>query len=251
MAHRMGSLPLTISRNLGDRSYDKRKAGALEIENMVKHLHEEGNQGAVEDVIMRLIQDFACSTNANQRKGGLIGLAGVGALVALVPLYRRRFELGGLLLAPAQTFRHLAAQPDWKGPVLMVLIGGLIGAIGAATLLLEQTQAAAVPTIQAVFTIVGLVLIFPGVVLMAGLAWIAETALLWILTRLAGQAPSYMAVLCSTGYANMPSALLGSVVTAIAILAGYDLSQGSPLSLDGLWPGLAAGNAVITSRSYS
>ena len=78
MAHRMGSLPLTISRNLGDRSYDKRKAGALEIENMIKHLHEEGNQGAVEDVIMRLIQDFACSTNANQRKGGLIGLAGVG-----------------------------------------------------------------------------------------------------------------------------------------------------------------------------
>ena len=103
------------------------------------------------------------------------------------------------------------------------------------------------PTIQAVFTIVGLVLVFPGVVLMAGIAWIAETALLWILTRLAGQAPSYMAVLCSTGYANMPSALLGSVVAATAILAGHDLSQGTPLSLGGLWPGLATGNAVLTS----
>ena len=177
----------------------------------------------------------------------VIDLAGVSALVALVPLYRRRVELGGVLLAPAQTFRHLATQPDWKGPLLMVLISGLVGAIGAATLLLEQTQAAAVPTIQAVFTIVGLVLVFPGVVLMAGIAWIAETALLWILTRLAGQAPSYMAVLCSTGYANMPSALLGTVVAAVAILAGYDLSQGSPLSLGGLWPGLATGNAVLTS----
>ena len=177
----------------------------------------------------------------------VIVLVGVGALVALMPLYRRRVELGGVLLAPAQTFRHLATQPDWKGPLLMVLISGLVGAIGAATLLLEQTQAAAVPTIQAVFTIVGLVLVFPGVVLMAGIAWIAETALLWILTRLAGQAPSYMAVLCSTGYANMPSALLGTVVAAVAILAGYDLSQGSPLSLGGLWPGLATGNAVLTS----
>ena len=56
-----------------------------------------------------------------------------------------------------------------------------------------------------------------------------------------------MAVLCSTGYANMPSALIGSVVAAVAILAGYDLSQGSPLSLGGLWPDLAAGNAVLAA----
>ena len=177
----------------------------------------------------------------------VIGLAGIGALVALEPLYRRRVELGGMLLAPAQTFRHLAAQPDWKGPLMMVLISGLVNAIGVATLLLEQTQAAAMPMFQAIFVLVGLVLVFPGVVLMTGITWIAETALLWILTRLAGQAPSYMAVLCSTGYANMPSTLLFSVVAAIAILAGYDLSQDSPLSLGGLWPGLAAGNAVLTS----
>ena len=104
----------------------------------------------------------------------VIGLAGIGALVPLVPLYHRRVELGGVLLAPAHTFRHLAAQPDWKGPLLMVLISGLIGAMGIATLMLEQTQTAALPTFQAVFTIVGLVLVFPGVVLMNGIAWIAR-----------------------------------------------------------------------------
>ncbi|MCH2661948.1 carboxypeptidase regulatory-like domain-containing protein [bacterium] len=178
----------------------------------------------------------------------VIGLAGVAALLALVPLYQRRVELGGVLLAPAQTFQHLAAQPDWKGPLLMVLISGLVGAIGTAMLLFSQLSPdAAVPMFQAIVVLVGLVLVFPGVVLMVGFVWTAETALLWILTRVAGQSPSYMAVLCSTGYANMPSALIGSVVAAVAILAGYDLSQGSPLSLGGLWPDLAAGNAVLAA----
>ena len=135
-------------------------------------------------------------------------------------------------------------------PLLMVLISGLVGAIGTAMLLFSQLSPdAAVPMFQAIVVLVGLVLVFPGVVLMVGFVWTAETALLWILTRVAGQSPSYMAVLCSTGYANMPSTLLFSVVAAIAILAGYDLSQGSPLSLGGLWPGLAAG-AAVPSRAH-
>ena len=178
----------------------------------------------------------------------VIGLAGVGALLALVPLYQRRVELGGVLLAPAQTFRHLAVQPDWKGPLLMVLISGLVGAIGTAILLLSQLSSdTAMPTFRAIFALVGLVLVFPSFILMAGFMWIAATALSWILTRLVGQSPSYMAVLCSTGYANVPSALLGSVVAAVAILAGYDLSQGTPLSLGSLWSDLAASNAVLAS----
>ena len=129
----------------------------------------------------------------------------------------------------------------------MVLISGIVGAIGVALLLLEQTSVAAIPTFQAAFMIVGLVLIFPGVVLMTGLVWIAETALLWMLMRIAGQTPSYMAILCSTGYANVPSVLLGSVVAAIAILAGHDISQGSISSLGGILPSLAGGDAVLTS----
>jgi vacuole morphology and inheritance protein 14 len=71
------SLPLqqAILRNLGDRSYDKRKNAALDIENLIKQLQENNDTNRIRDVITVLGKDFACSTNANHRKGGLIGLA--------------------------------------------------------------------------------------------------------------------------------------------------------------------------------
>ncbi|KDO24938.1 hypothetical protein SPRG_09582 [Saprolegnia parasitica CBS 223.65] len=68
-----------LLRNLGDRSYDKRKGAALEVENLVKQLAESGSPQAKESIplIIDLLQhQFTCSTNANYRKGGLIGLAG-------------------------------------------------------------------------------------------------------------------------------------------------------------------------------
>lgn len=96
-------LPPTLLRNLGDRSYDKRKGAAMEVENLIKQLQEkaagaENRQralvaqaaanGAPEPaplvnesreriplIIDLLGNEFAFSTNANHRKGGLIGLA--------------------------------------------------------------------------------------------------------------------------------------------------------------------------------
>ena len=68
-------LQQTITRNLGDRSYDKRKNAALDIENLVKQLQENGESERIRGIIAILGKDFACSTNANHRKGGLIGLA--------------------------------------------------------------------------------------------------------------------------------------------------------------------------------
>jgi vacuole morphology and inheritance protein 14 len=118
-------LPLspTLMRNLGDRSYDKRKSAAMELENLIKQLQENAaaiefhqqhmNPGAggsgglasspgtasgvsgdstdssvtpaftvpnpsrqrIPAIIELLGNDFACSSNANHRKGGLIGLA--------------------------------------------------------------------------------------------------------------------------------------------------------------------------------
>ncbi|KAG7390932.1 hypothetical protein PHYBOEH_006876 [Phytophthora boehmeriae] len=118
-------LPLSpnLMRNLGDRSYDKRKGAAMELENLIKQLQEnaasiefhqqhqlqlnqdspssrlntdvgasgtesESVDGAsstfaisnpsrqrIPAIIELLGNDFACSSNANHRKGGLIGLA--------------------------------------------------------------------------------------------------------------------------------------------------------------------------------
>ncbi|KAG6622327.1 VAC14 family protein [Phytophthora cinnamomi] len=99
-------LPLSpnLMRNLGDRSYDKRKGAAMELENLIKQLQEnaasiefhqqhqlqltqdspgsrltsdgtESERSRIPAIIELLGNDFACSSNANHRKGGLIGLA--------------------------------------------------------------------------------------------------------------------------------------------------------------------------------
>ncbi|CAM9336988.1 unnamed protein product [Phaeothamnion confervicola] len=65
-----------ILRGLGDRSYDKRKNAALEIEALIKALTGVHDTDRICSIIALLGQDFATSTNANHRKGGLIaGLA--------------------------------------------------------------------------------------------------------------------------------------------------------------------------------
>lgn len=69
------ALPPTLMRNLGDRSYDKRKSSAMEVENLIKQLQENGNVPRIRAIVKMLGQDFCRSTNANHRKGGLIGLA--------------------------------------------------------------------------------------------------------------------------------------------------------------------------------
>ena len=68
-------LPPAILRLLGDRSYDKRKAAALEITALIKSLQENGEKDRISYVINLLAQDFARSRNVHHRKGGLIGLA--------------------------------------------------------------------------------------------------------------------------------------------------------------------------------
>ena len=68
-------LPKETIVKLGDRSYEKRKAAALEIENMVKELQEKKEGQKVKAILVMLGTDFARSTQHNHRKGGLIGLA--------------------------------------------------------------------------------------------------------------------------------------------------------------------------------
>lgn len=64
-----------ILRGLGDRSYEKRKNAALEIEALIKTLEDNNETDRICSIIVLLGQDFATSTNAHHRKGGLIGLA--------------------------------------------------------------------------------------------------------------------------------------------------------------------------------
>lgn len=67
-----------VQRALGDRSYDKRKNAALEIETMIRTFAtRDDSSPMIMSVIGVLSKDFCTSMNANYRKGGLIGIAAV------------------------------------------------------------------------------------------------------------------------------------------------------------------------------
>lgn len=71
-------LPPMVLRSLGDRSNEKRKVAALEIEALIKSLQETNNVPTIQNVVEVLSKDFCTSMNSNYRKGGLVGLAAVG-----------------------------------------------------------------------------------------------------------------------------------------------------------------------------
>ena len=52
-------LPISITRNLNDKLYEKRKLGALEIEALVKELRLQGEQGRLKKIIQYIIDNYA------------------------------------------------------------------------------------------------------------------------------------------------------------------------------------------------
>mmetsp|Transcript_10429 Transcript_10429/g.26235 ORF Transcript_10429/g.26235 Transcript_10429/m.26235 type:complete len:725 (-) Transcript_10429:67-2241(-) len=68
--------PQTV-RNLQDKLYEKRKLGALEVEQLVRSLKQSGDKQRLTASIDYIKDTFIRSSNANWRKGGLIALAAV------------------------------------------------------------------------------------------------------------------------------------------------------------------------------
>lgn len=88
-------VPLAVCRLLSDRSFDKRKAGAQEIEKLMRRL--QGSRETTRKTLVYLVQEFALSAHANNRKGGLIALA--SAAIGLGPQIAEHLDL----LVPAIT----------------------------------------------------------------------------------------------------------------------------------------------------
>jgi len=79
-------------RGLSDKLYERRKQAALEVEATVKQLAERNDMPKVCQIIDLLAVQYAGSASANNRKGGLIGLAavtvGMASYVDKLPLER-------------------------------------------------------------------------------------------------------------------------------------------------------------------
>ncbi|CAH9095991.1 unnamed protein product [Cuscuta epithymum] len=74
-AKALAVVPAAVLRNLSDKLYEKRKNAALELEGIVKQLAAAGDHDKITAVINLLAHEYAYSPQANNRKGGLIGLA--------------------------------------------------------------------------------------------------------------------------------------------------------------------------------
>lgn len=99
-----GPIPVAICKNLSERSYDKRKVGALEIEKLLSELNELGDVAGIRAILHEVNNEFlGPSASANRCKGGLIAMA--AAAIALgdgVVLY-----LGNML---DSVIRHLSHE---------------------------------------------------------------------------------------------------------------------------------------------
>ena len=72
----------SVQRLLSDKLYDKRKAGALELENIIRTALTENNHERIAKIVHQLCHDYAYAVHQpHARNGGLIGLA--AAAIAL------------------------------------------------------------------------------------------------------------------------------------------------------------------------
>ena len=58
-------LQISISRNLSDKLYEKRKLGALEVENLIRSLNENKEEEKIRNVIQYLVNNFSDSSQGN------------------------------------------------------------------------------------------------------------------------------------------------------------------------------------------
>jgi len=77
------TLPQDLQRALSDKVYERRKAAALQIEQLTRALVARGDAAAVDSLLADLSSLARTPTNANARKGGALALAATA--VALAP----------------------------------------------------------------------------------------------------------------------------------------------------------------------
>ncbi|KAL5971270.1 hypothetical protein TSMEX_001003 [Taenia solium] len=70
-------LPDTCVKNLCDKLFEKRKAGAIAVEQLVKTYVSKEKKDEIDKILQIFGQEFIVSPNVNVRKGALFGLASV------------------------------------------------------------------------------------------------------------------------------------------------------------------------------
>ncbi|KAI0720355.1 ARM repeat-containing protein [Cerioporus squamosus] len=104
----------SVSKQLVDKMYEKRKAAALELEKQIRECHQQGDQRRISQIVDQLVEMFSNPSNPlHVRNGGLIGLAGTAiALGVDVAPYMEKF-VEPLLICftdPENRVRYFSAE---------------------------------------------------------------------------------------------------------------------------------------------
>lgn len=94
----------SIHRSLTDKLYDRRKAGALDLENIIREASANKDHDRIKKIIHQLCQEYAYAVHQPYaRNGGLIGLAAAAIALGPVRLSRstpsRRFRASADFIA--------------------------------------------------------------------------------------------------------------------------------------------------------
>ncbi|KAF9266335.1 ARM repeat-containing protein [Marasmius fiardii PR-910] len=104
----------TVSKQLVDKIYEKRKAAALELEKQIRECHQQGDDRRIAQIIDQLIEMLSNPSNPlHVRNGGLIGLAGTAiALGVEVAPYIEKFiyPLLDCFVDPENRIRYFSAE---------------------------------------------------------------------------------------------------------------------------------------------
>ncbi|KAG7097322.1 hypothetical protein E1B28_004681 [Marasmius oreades] len=104
----------TVSKQLVDKIYEKRKAAALELEKQIRECHQQGDDRRIAQIIDQLIDMLSNPSNPlHVRNGGLIGLAGTAiALGVEVAPYMDKFiyPLLDCFVDPENRIRYFSAE---------------------------------------------------------------------------------------------------------------------------------------------
>lgn len=70
-------LSQAVIKNLNDKLYDKRKLGAIEVEQIVKDFNKEDDKGKIIELITFVHDSFLKTGSSSSKKGGLLAMASI------------------------------------------------------------------------------------------------------------------------------------------------------------------------------
>ncbi|KAI5993628.1 vacuolar protein 14 C-terminal Fig4p binding-domain-containing protein [Pisolithus albus] len=104
----------SVSKQLVDKIYERRKSAALDLEKQVRECHQQGDHRRISQIIDQLVDMFSNSSNPlHIRNGGLIGLAGTAiALGVDVAPYMDKFiePVLACFTDPENKIRYFSAE---------------------------------------------------------------------------------------------------------------------------------------------